>query len=43
MGNYKSASRQLQNSGQSKNVTVNNAMLITINGVIIKVVLMAGV
>ena len=34
VGNYKSASKQLQNSGQLQNNTVNGAMLITINPVI---------
>ena len=37
MGNYKSASGQLQNSGQFQNNSVNGAMLITINCVIKKV------
>ena len=34
MGNYKSASRQLQNSGQLQNNTFNCAMSIAINHVI---------
>ena len=36
-GNYKSASLQLQNSGQLQNNSVNSAMLITINRVKSKV------
>ena len=36
-GNYKSASLQLQNSGQLQNNSINSAMLITINRVKSKV------
>ena len=38
MPNYKSASRQLQNSGQLQNNTVNGAMLITVNRVIRRII-----
>ena len=37
-GNYKLASRQLENSGQIQNSTINGAMLIATNRVIIQVI-----
>ena len=38
VGNYKSASRQLENSGQLQNNTINGAMLIATSFVIIEII-----